>query len=285
MRHPRGQGARDGQHRHCVFRPISGRDRRRADARGGLGAVPSEAHGARSRGLGHAALTGKRKRRSTIRKRRRSSRSLPRSSERSMLCALRRRASLACAPKMPRAPYFPRRVGGASVNACRAFLGLSAPCAERTRRGMKIGIPKEIRPGERRVAATPDTVSRLLKLGFEVQVESQAGAGASFRDADYTALGASIVPDARELWEQSELVLKVQPPEHNLELGAARGRAACARAAPWSASSGRPRTASWSSDSPRGAPRCWRWTKCRASRARRRWTRSARWRTSPATAR
>src|SRR6478736_1490963 len=84
---------------------------------------------------------------------------------------------------------------------------------------MKIGIPKEIRPGERRVAATPDTVSRLLKLGFEVQVESQAGAGASFSDADYTALGATVVRGARELWEQSELVLKVQPPEQNSQLG------------------------------------------------------------------
>ena len=84
---------------------------------------------------------------------------------------------------------------------------------------MKIGIPKEIRPGERRVAATPDTVSRLLKLGFEVQVESQAGAGASFNDADYAAVGATVVRGARELWEQSELVLKVQPPELNPALG------------------------------------------------------------------
>lgn len=84
---------------------------------------------------------------------------------------------------------------------------------------MKIGIPKEVRPGERRVAATPDTVSRLIKLGFEVQVESKAGAGASFSDADYAAQGASLVSGARELWEQSELVLKVQPPEPNLELG------------------------------------------------------------------
>src|SRR6187549_122948 len=83
---------------------------------------------------------------------------------------------------------------------------------------MKIGIPKEIRPGERRVAATPDTVSRLLKLGFEVQVESQAGAGASFADADYAAIGATVVRSARELWDQNELILKVQPPEQNLEL-------------------------------------------------------------------
>jgi NAD(P) transhydrogenase subunit alpha len=84
---------------------------------------------------------------------------------------------------------------------------------------MKIGIPKEIRPGERRVAATPETVSRLMKLGFEVAVETQAGAGASFDDGDYSALGATVLPSARELWDQSEIVLKVQPPELNAALG------------------------------------------------------------------
>ena len=84
---------------------------------------------------------------------------------------------------------------------------------------MKIGIPKEIRPGERRVAATPDTVSRLLKLGFEVTVETQAGAGASFKDADYVSIGARIARSARELWDENELILKVQPPEQNSELG------------------------------------------------------------------
>jgi NAD(P) transhydrogenase subunit alpha len=80
---------------------------------------------------------------------------------------------------------------------------------------MKIGIPKEIRPGERRVAATPETVSRLMKLGFDVAVETQAGAGASFDDAEYSALGATVVQGARALWEQSDIVLKVQPPELN----------------------------------------------------------------------
>jgi NAD(P) transhydrogenase subunit alpha len=84
---------------------------------------------------------------------------------------------------------------------------------------MKIGIPKEIRPGERRVAATPETVSRLLKLGFEVSVEAQAGAGASFRDAEYSALGASVLHSTRELWDTSDIILKVQPPEQNSELG------------------------------------------------------------------
>ncbi|HEX3851547.1 MAG TPA: hypothetical protein VHW01_11310, partial [Polyangiaceae bacterium] len=80
---------------------------------------------------------------------------------------------------------------------------------------MKIGIPKEIRPGERRVAATPETVSRLMKLGFDVAIETQAGAGASFDDAEYSALGATVVQGARPLWEQSDIVLKVQPPELN----------------------------------------------------------------------
>jgi len=84
---------------------------------------------------------------------------------------------------------------------------------------MKIGIPKEVRPGERRVAATPETVSRLQKLGFDVLVQSEAGAGASFTDADYAALGATVVPAARQLWEQADIVLKVQPPEQNLALG------------------------------------------------------------------
>lgn len=83
---------------------------------------------------------------------------------------------------------------------------------------MKIGIPKEVRPGERRVAATPDTVSRLLKLGFEVQVEAGAGGGASFGDAEYSALGASIT-QAQALWDTSDIVLKVQPPEQNSDLG------------------------------------------------------------------
>jgi NAD(P) transhydrogenase subunit alpha len=80
---------------------------------------------------------------------------------------------------------------------------------------MKIGIPKEVRPGERRVAATPDTVGRLRKLGFEVSVESGAGLGASFDDLAYESAGATLVADPRVLWASADLVLKVQPPELN----------------------------------------------------------------------
>src|SRR4051812_26664516 len=77
---------------------------------------------------------------------------------------------------------------------------------------MKLGIAREIRPGERRVAATPETTRRLVKLGFDVRIESDAGRGASFPDAEFQAAGATIV-DKAELWSGSEIVLKVQPPE------------------------------------------------------------------------
>jgi H+-translocating NAD(P) transhydrogenase subunit alpha len=84
---------------------------------------------------------------------------------------------------------------------------------------MNIGIPKEIRAGERRVAATPETVGRLRKLGFTVMVETQAGAGASFYDEDYVNAGATVVPDTRALWSGADILLKVQPPETHPTLG------------------------------------------------------------------
>jgi NAD(P) transhydrogenase subunit alpha len=84
---------------------------------------------------------------------------------------------------------------------------------------MRIGVPKEIRPGERRVAATPETAARLSKLGFEVAVETGAGAGAAFPDEDYQKIGARIAPTTRELWAFADIVLKVQPPEQHGELG------------------------------------------------------------------
>lgn len=75
---------------------------------------------------------------------------------------------------------------------------------------MKVGIPREIRPGECRVAATPETVERLLGLGFDVAVEHDAGAGASFPDAAYEEVGAEIV-DTASVWK-TELVIKIDPP-------------------------------------------------------------------------
>ena len=78
---------------------------------------------------------------------------------------------------------------------------------------MTVAIPRERRAGERRVAATPENVARLIKLGFEVRVESQAGALASFGDDDYVAAGAQVVEDPRALWAGADIVLKVQPPD------------------------------------------------------------------------
>ncbi|HEY0136868.1 MAG TPA: Re/Si-specific NAD(P)(+) transhydrogenase subunit alpha [Nannocystis sp.] len=77
---------------------------------------------------------------------------------------------------------------------------------------MKIGIPKEIHPGERRVAATPDTAKRLKSFGFDVLVETGAGVAAEFVDTAYTAVGCEIAADAPSLWASADLVLKVRPP-------------------------------------------------------------------------
>ena len=80
---------------------------------------------------------------------------------------------------------------------------------------MKLGVPRECRAGERRVAATPENVVRLIKLGFEVLVETQAGALASFADDDYITAGARVIEDTQALWQEADIILKVQPPDQN----------------------------------------------------------------------
>ncbi|MEL6493261.1 MAG: Re/Si-specific NAD(P)(+) transhydrogenase subunit alpha [Cyanobacteria bacterium J06621_3] len=82
-----------------------------------------------------------------------------------------------------------------------------------SKRPKKIGVPKEIADGERRVAATPATVKKLQKLGFDVIVEHDAGAAASFSDDAYREAGCDVVYTATDLWEQADVVLKVQPPQ------------------------------------------------------------------------
>jgi NAD(P) transhydrogenase subunit alpha len=84
---------------------------------------------------------------------------------------------------------------------------------------MKIGIPKEIHAGEKRVATTPEAVGQLQKLGFTVAVESGAGAGANFADSAYTQAGAEIITDTRALWSDSDIVLKVRAPQMHDGLG------------------------------------------------------------------
>ena len=83
---------------------------------------------------------------------------------------------------------------------------------------MKIGVPKEIHSGENRVATTPEVVMQLIKLGYEVAVESGAGIGANFSDQAYESSGAKIEPDVRALWSSADIILKVRAPEFNTDL-------------------------------------------------------------------
>ncbi len=84
---------------------------------------------------------------------------------------------------------------------------------------MRIGVPKEIHPGEKRVATTPEAAKRLQKLGFSVAVESGAGEAANFLDEAYREAGVEIIGDRKSLWESSDLILKVRGPENHPELG------------------------------------------------------------------
>ncbi len=76
---------------------------------------------------------------------------------------------------------------------------------------MIVGVPREIKPGEQRVALTPAGAGALTEAGHQVLVERGAGAGSGFRDDEYTALGAALT-GVEEIWRQAELVLKVKEP-------------------------------------------------------------------------
>ena len=82
---------------------------------------------------------------------------------------------------------------------------------------MRIGIPVETLAGETRVAATPETVKKMVAVGHQVAVQQGAGAGASIPDADYEAAGAKLV-GAADIYAQSEIVFKVRAPSAD-ELG------------------------------------------------------------------
>jgi NAD(P) transhydrogenase subunit alpha len=85
---------------------------------------------------------------------------------------------------------------------------------------MKVGIPKEVHSGEKRVAATPEVVGHLIKLGFEVAVQSGAGAAAHFSDAAYSEAGATVMENAKAVWDDSDILLKVRSPQFNPDLNA-----------------------------------------------------------------
>jgi len=77
---------------------------------------------------------------------------------------------------------------------------------------MKIGVPKEIKTNENRIALVPAGAEALITAGHSVLVETGAGLGSGFGDADYTAVGAKIAPDAATVWKDSEMIMKVKEP-------------------------------------------------------------------------
>ncbi len=83
---------------------------------------------------------------------------------------------------------------------------------------MKIGVPSEVYEGEKRVATTPAVVKQLVKLGFDIAVESGAGAGAAFTDDSYRQAGAEVIADTRALWQAADIILKVRAPQAHPDL-------------------------------------------------------------------
>jgi NAD(P) transhydrogenase subunit alpha len=82
-----------------------------------------------------------------------------------------------------------------------------------------IVIPKEILPGENRVACVPDVASKYIKAGFEVHVESNAGLNAGFTDENYEKAGAKVVDNLNDLYSSADMVLKVQRPSDHPDAG------------------------------------------------------------------
>lgn len=82
-----------------------------------------------------------------------------------------------------------------------------------------LGIPREIMPGERRVAAIPDTVAKMIAAGARVLVESGAGTGAFIDDENYRQQGAEIIQDVREIYDRATLIMKVKEPRFNENIG------------------------------------------------------------------
>ena len=77
---------------------------------------------------------------------------------------------------------------------------------------MQIGVPKEIKTNENRVALVPAGAEALVAAGHQVVMEIGAGEGSGFSDAQYTAVGATIAPDAATVWAKAEMIIKVKEP-------------------------------------------------------------------------
>ena len=78
---------------------------------------------------------------------------------------------------------------------------------------MLIGCPKEIKPQEFRVGVTPNAAQEAVNAGHKVLVETNAGVGAGFSDADYVAAGAQIAGTAKEVFDKADMIVKVKEPQ------------------------------------------------------------------------
>ena len=111
-------------------------------------------------------------------------------------------------------------IGTPEFGLGQALLTLEKPLKlKQSRTSLRIGIPREMAEGERRVALTPGGVATLVASGHEVFVEEGAGKLAHFSDTQYSEVGAQIIDSAPELYRTSELIVKVAPPtEEELDL-------------------------------------------------------------------
>jgi NAD(P) transhydrogenase subunit alpha len=82
-----------------------------------------------------------------------------------------------------------------------------------------IGVPKEIYPGENRVAMVPDVAGKLIKKGFEILIENDAGLNAGFTNQEYEKVGVKVLSDLQELYSKSDIILKVQRPIEHPQYG------------------------------------------------------------------
>src|SRR6476620_4653745 len=78
---------------------------------------------------------------------------------------------------------------------------------------MRVGVPKEVKPDEYRVAIMPVGVELMTKNGHEVYIETGAGVGSGFTDEDYQKRGAKILPTAKEVFDKAEMIVKVKEPQ------------------------------------------------------------------------
>ena len=78
---------------------------------------------------------------------------------------------------------------------------------------MRVGVPKEIKSDEYRVAMMPVGAELLVKAGHEVFVETQAGVGSGFADEDFTKVGAKLLPSAAEVFAKADMIVKVKEPQ------------------------------------------------------------------------